>query len=73
LSIQSTTNQLVPSTFSSNQAGISEPNPTINKNDLTLITKTPNDFESLWDLDEINRFTREIFKHSTGNPCYLIS
>jgi len=74
--IQSSTNQLIPPTFSSSQPSISESNATTNlpvpKKQLTLTTESPDDIKSLWDLDEINRFTREISKHSSGNIRYFI-
>ncbi len=69
--IQSSTNQLIPPTLSSSQPSISESSQTYKKQ-LTLTTESPDDIKSLWDLDEINRFTREICKHSSGNTRYLI-
>jgi hypothetical protein len=75
--IQSSTNRLIPPILSTNETAITESNPItnsqINKKNLTLTSKSPDHSESIWDLDEINRFTREIFKHSSGIPRYLIS
>ena len=73
--IQSGTNQIVPPKLPFNPARTGEPNPTTNsqthKGDLNSTSKSPDDFESAWNLDDINRFTREIFKQNTGNTSYL--
>jgi hypothetical protein len=74
--IQSSTNQIVPPTLPFNPTSAGEPSPIINsqvhERGLSLTIKSPDDFDSVWNLDEINRFTREIFKHSIDNINYLI-
>jgi hypothetical protein len=72
---QSNTHQLVSPTLSINRTSIGESHPTINsqRKDRILTNKSPDEIESLWDLDEINRFTRETFKLSSGNTPSSIS
>jgi len=57
-----------------NPASTGEPNPATNspmqERGLHLTTKSPDEFGFGWNLDEINRFTQEIFKRSTNNTSY---
>lgn len=41
--------------------------------DIPVTIKAPDEIELIWDLDEINRFTREIFKQNSNNTGDLIS
>jgi hypothetical protein len=65
----SSTNSIIPPTLPFHQAGTSEPNSQVYKKDLPVVAKSP-EFESIWDLNELSRFFREIFKQhsmSTGD------
>ncbi|CAM2700904.1 unnamed protein product [Rotaria socialis] len=63
------TNQIISSTLSFHQTQSGESNAKINaqKNKQDL-SSTINNFESTWDIDEINKFTRDIFKRSSTKP-----
>ncbi|CAF4150962.1 unnamed protein product, partial [Rotaria sp. Silwood2] len=55
------TDQIISPTLTFNQPQANESNPTKNSN---LMNKTSDKFELTWNLDEINNFTRNIFKHN---------
>jgi len=64
--MQSSINQVVPRTLPFNPAT----NSPMQERGLHLTTKSPDEFGFGWNLDEINRFTQEIFKRSTNNTSY---
>ena len=71
------TNQITSSTLPFNQAGTGEPNSTsispVHTMNIPVTIKASDETASVWDLDEINRFTREIFKQNSNNTGDLIS
>ncbi|CAF0737376.1 unnamed protein product [Rotaria sordida] len=54
--------QIISPTVSFNQSKTGESSPIKNSN---LVNKTADNFESAWDLDEINNFTRNIFERNS--------
>ncbi|CAF3800981.1 unnamed protein product [Rotaria sordida] len=54
--------QIISPTVSFNQSKTGESSPIKNSN---LVNKTADNFESIWDLDEINDFTRNIFERNS--------
>ncbi len=72
--MQSSINQVVRRTLPFNPASTGEPNPATNspmqERGLYLTTKSSDEFGFVWNLDEINRFTQEIFKRNTNNTSY---
>jgi hypothetical protein len=71
----SSTNQIFHPTLPFNQLGTGEPHQTkdlpVHEKGLTLTNIPTDNFELTWDLEEINTFTREIFKQSIVIILYL--
>ncbi len=62
---QSSTNQLAPPTVVFHQSDTKKP--------VSISNKSVDNSKSLWNLDEINKFTREFFKLGTGNTSDYFS